>query len=46
MPKKRFSDQQIAFASRRADAGTTVGEICGVGAEIASGWYVARSVHH
>ena len=28
MPKKRFSDQQIAFALRRAEAGTTVGEIC------------------
>ncbi len=28
MPKKRFSDEQIAFALRRAEAGTTVGEIC------------------
>ena len=28
MPKKRFSEQQIAFALRHADAGTAVGEIC------------------
>jgi putative transposase len=28
MPKKRFSDEQIAFALRQADAGTPVGEIC------------------
>jgi putative transposase len=28
MPKKRFSDGQIAFALRQAEAGTTVGEIC------------------
>ena len=28
MPKKRFSDEQIAFALRQAEAGTTVGEIC------------------
>ena len=28
MPKRRFSDEQIAFALRRAEAGTTVGEIC------------------
>ncbi len=27
MPKKRFSDEQIAFALRQAEAGTTVGEI-------------------
>ena len=26
MPKKRFSDEQIAFALRQAEAGTTVGE--------------------
>ena len=28
MPKRRFSDEQIAFALRQAEAGTTVGEIC------------------
>ena len=28
MPKKRFSDEQIAFALRQAEAGTTIGEIC------------------
>ena len=28
MPKKRFTDEQIAFALRQAKAGTTVGEIC------------------
>jgi putative transposase len=28
MPKKRFSDEQIAFVLRQAEAGTTVGEIC------------------
>ena len=28
MPKKRFTDEQIAFALRQAEAGTTVGEIC------------------
>lgn len=26
--EKRFSDEQIAFALRQAEAGTTVGEIC------------------
>ena len=28
MPKKRFTEEQIAFALRQADSGTTVGEIC------------------
>lgn len=28
MPKKRFTDEQIAFALRQADGGTPVGEIC------------------
>ena len=28
MPQKRFSEQQIAFALRQADAGTTVVKIC------------------
>ena len=28
MPKKRFSDEQIAIALRQAEAGTVVGEIC------------------
>ena len=28
MPKKRFSDEQIAFALRQAEAGTPVGEVC------------------
>ena len=28
MPKKRFCDEQIAFALRQAESGTTVGEIC------------------
>ena len=28
MPKKRFSEEQIAFTLRQADAGTAVGEIC------------------
>ena len=28
MPKKRFSEEQIAFALRQAECGTSVGEIC------------------
>lgn len=28
MPKKRYSDGQIAFALRQAEAGTPIGEIC------------------
>ena len=28
MPKKRFTDEQIAFALRQADGGTPAGEIC------------------
>ena len=28
MPKKRFTEEQIAFALRQAQSGTTVGEIC------------------
>jgi putative transposase len=28
MPKKRFTEEQIAFALRQVDSGTTVGEIC------------------
>jgi putative transposase len=28
MPKKRFTDEQIAFALRQAEAGSGVGEIC------------------
>ena len=28
MPKKKFSDEQIAFALRQADSGKAVGEIC------------------
>ena len=28
MPKKRFSEEQIAFALRQAESGTSVGEIC------------------
>ncbi len=28
MPKKRFSDEQVAFTLRRAEAGTAVAEIC------------------
>jgi len=28
MPKKRFADEQIAFAVRQAEAGAPVGEIC------------------
>lgn len=28
MPKKRFTDEQIAFALRQADSGTTTGGIC------------------
>ena len=28
MPKKRFSDEQIAFALRQAEGEATVGEIC------------------
>ncbi len=27
MPKKRFSDEQIAFVLRQAEAGTSVGKI-------------------
>ena len=28
MPQNRFSDEQIAFALRQAEAGTPVGDIC------------------
>ena len=28
MPKKRFTDEQVAFALRQAEAGTAIGEIC------------------
>jgi len=28
VPKKRFTDEQIAFALRQAESGTTIGEIC------------------
>lgn len=28
MPKKRFTEEQIGFALRQAEAGTSVGEIC------------------
>ena len=28
MPKKQFTEEQIAFALRQAESGTTVGEIC------------------
>ena len=28
MPTKRFTDEPIAFAPRRAESGTSVGEIC------------------
>ncbi len=28
MPRKRFTDEQIAFALRQAESGTPVGEIC------------------
>ena len=28
MPKKRYSDEQIAFALRQVDAGATAGEVC------------------
>lgn len=28
MPKKRFSDETIAFPLRQTEAGTTVGDIC------------------
>ena len=28
IPKKKFSDEQIAFALRQADGGAAVGEIC------------------
>ena len=28
MPKKRFTDEQITFALRQAEAGRAVGEIC------------------
>ena len=27
MPRKRFTDEQIAFALRQAESGTTIGEI-------------------
>lgn len=37
MPKKRFTDEQIAFALRQAAAGTTIGEIC-------RSWSVKRSI--
>jgi putative transposase len=28
MPRKRYTDEQIAFALRQAEAGTPIGEIC------------------
>jgi putative transposase len=28
MPRRRFTDEQVAFALRQAEAGTAVGEIC------------------
>ncbi len=28
MPKKRLTDEQIAFALRQAEAGMAIGEIC------------------
>jgi putative transposase len=28
MKRKRFSEEQIAFALRQAESGTTIGEIC------------------
>lgn len=28
MPKKTFSEKQIAFALQRAEGGTAIGEIC------------------
>ena len=28
MPRKRFTDEQIALALRQAESGTSVGEIC------------------
>jgi putative transposase len=28
MPKKQFSEEQIAFALRQAESGTSVGEVC------------------
>ncbi len=28
MPKKRFSEEQIAFALRQAESGTAIGEVC------------------
>ena len=28
MPKKRYTDEQIAFALRQAEAGTSAGEVC------------------
>jgi putative transposase len=28
MPKKRFTDEKLAFALRRVEAGTNVGEVC------------------
>lgn len=28
MPKKRFTEEQIAYALRQAESGTAVGEIC------------------
>jgi putative transposase len=28
MPKKRFSEEQIAFSLRQAESGTSVGDIC------------------
>lgn len=40
MKRKRFSEEQIAFASRQAESGTTIEEICckmgGLGADILS----------
>lgn len=40
MPRKRFTDEQIAFALRQAEGVTPVGEICRkMGASAISYWY-------
>lgn len=45
MPKKRFSDEQIAFALRQAEAGTTIGEICRKMGVTEATFYRWRKVH-
>lgn len=45
MPKKRFSDEQVAFALRQAEAGTSVGEICRKMGVAEATFYLCKKVY-